>query len=318
MQKQAQQPALAELPSLRLKPEKRLAFNRNLRVRLANRTFRYFCIASAVLLIAVLFFIIYFVGNIGFLTFKDVSFREFFFSANWVPEDGKYGAASFLVGTLSLTALTMLIALPVSLCLAVFLSEIAPQPVKRVLRPLLDLIVGIPSVVFGYIGLTVLIPLLRHVFHQQLGFGLMAAALVLAFMILPTISRVSDDAISAVPRKYRDAAYALGSTRLQVIVKVVLPAASRGIMTAIILGMARAIGETMAVVMVIGNADQMPSGLFSATSVLTSTIVMNILNVPFDSTWSHALYMMAFLLLLISIVFIILIRLIRSKGSEQV
>ncbi|OMC78534.1 phosphate ABC transporter permease subunit PstC, partial [Paenibacillus odorifer] len=184
------------------------------------------------------------------------------------------------------------------------------------IRPVLDLLVGIPSIVYGYLGLTVLLPFLRRVSGESLGDGLLAAALVLALMVLPTICRISDDAIVAVPRKYRDAAYALGSTRLQVIMRVVLPAASRGIISAVILGMTRAVGETMAVVMVIGNTPQLAKTLFTPASVLTSNIVMQISNVEFESTWNYALHMMAFLLLVISFVLILIIRVLGRKRRD--
>ncbi len=134
-------------------------------------------------------------------------------------------------------------------------------------------------------------------------------------MVLPTVTRISDDAICAVPQHLREAGYALGSTKLQVITRIVLPAARPGILTAIILGMTRAIGETMAVVMVIGNTAQFGWDLLTPTSVLTSNIVMQITNVQFDSTWNYALYMMAFLLLFISLVLIIIIRQLRPKGE---
>jgi phosphate transport system permease protein len=133
-------------------------------------------------------------------------------------------------------------------------------------------------------------------------------------MVLPTITRISDYAISAVSQDFRKASYALGSTRLQMIFKVLLPAAKQGIVTAVILGMASAIGETMAVVMVIGNTAILPANLYLPTSVLTSNIVMEILNVQYDSTWNYALYMMAFLLLLISLVLIFIISKLRVKG----
>lgn len=295
----------------------KLAFNRSFRIRMNNRLFKTFCVVSIFLLCLILFSIIYFIGRTGVLTFNEVPLSTFFFSTNWVPEENQFGAALFIIGTLALTALTLVIAMPLSIGIAVFVAEIAPGWLKRLLRPVLDLLVGIPSVVYGYIGLTVLIPFLQNITGEIMGEGLLASALVLAIMVLPTICRISDDAIVAVPRKYRDAAYALGSTRLQVISRVVLPAARRGIMSAVILGMARAIGETMAVVMVIGNTAQLAEGLFAPTSVLTSNIVMQILNVEFESTWNYALYMMAFILLMISLLLIVTIRIIRPKGELQ-
>jgi phosphate transport system permease protein len=136
-------------------------------------------------------------------------------------------------------------------------------------------------------------------------------------MVLPTISRISDDAISAVPNKYRDAAYALGANRFQTVIRVVLPAARSGIMYAVILGMTRAIGETMAVVMVIGNTAQLANSLFTPTAVLTSNIVMQISSVEFDSTWNHGLYMMGFILLAISILMIVAVRMLQKKGGHS-
>ncbi|MFD2613626.1 phosphate ABC transporter permease subunit PstC [Paenibacillus gansuensis] len=293
----------------------RRTLDRHFRTRVTNNTFKLICFASIAILCIVLFTIILFIGRTGILTFQSVPVSTYFLSTDWVPEEEKFGAALFIFGTLALTGLTLLIAMPLSVGIAVFLAEVAPDWLKRIVRPILDLLVGIPSVVYGYLGLTVLVPFLQDVTGQPIGEGLLAAALVLTLMILPTIARISDDSIVAVPRKYREAAYALGSTRLQVIWKVVLPAARRGIMSAVILGMARAIGETMAVVMVIGNTPVLPESLFGPTSVLTSNIVMQILNVTFDSTWNYALYMMAFLLLVISLILIIAIRLIRPRGE---
>lgn len=247
---------------------------RHRRHLLGNSISRYYFLFSILALCLVLGLVIVFIGKTALLLFTRISPQDFFFSFNWTPEDEAFGAAAFIVNTLSLTALTLVIAVPISVGMAVLCAEIAPKWLKSFIRPVLDLLVGIPSIVYGYLGLTVLLPFLRRVSGEGLGDGLLAAALVLALMVLPTICRISDDAIVAVPRKYRDAAYALGSTRLQVIMRVVLPAASRGIISAVILGMTRAVGETMAVVMVIGNTPQLAKSLFAPTSVLTSNIVM--------------------------------------------
>ncbi|WP_339822497.1 phosphate ABC transporter permease subunit PstC [Paenibacillus sp. FSL R7-0216] len=285
----------------------------NKRARLMDRLFKNYFLFSILALCLVLAMVVFFIGRTAILTFGEVSFAEFFFSFNWTPEEDRFGAALFIINTLSLTALTMIIAVPISVGMAILIAEIAPNWLKKIIRPLLDLLVGIPSIVYGYLGLTVLLPFLRDLSGEGLGDGLLAAALVLTIMILPTISRISDDAISAVPKKYRDASYALGSTRLQTIFKAVLPAAGRGIVAAIILGMTRAIGETMAVVMVIGNTPQLAKSLFAPASVLTSNIVMQISNVEFESTWNYSLHMMAFLLLLISFALILLIRYVGRK-----
>jgi phosphate transport system permease protein len=287
------------------------------RLLLYNRLFKIICIASASFVCVILFSILFFMFRTGVLTFYDVSPMTFFFSTDWSPENESYGAFIFIFGTFALTFLTLLFSVPLSIIIAVFLSEVAPKWLRGILRPTLDLLVGIPSVVYGFLGLTVLIPVLRDVTGTNMGDGILAAAIVLTIMVLPTISRISDDAISVVPQKYRDASYALGSTRFQTIFKVTIPAARSGMTYAVILGMARAIGETMAVVMVIGNTPQLADALFKPTSVLTSNIVIQIANVPFDSTWNNALYMMGFLLLVISLLLIVAVRLLQGKGAQQ-
>ncbi|WP_139991691.1 phosphate ABC transporter permease subunit PstC [Paenibacillus paridis] len=291
-------------------------FDRRSRLFFTNRLFRYLCIAAAGFVCLILFLILLLMFRTGVLTFGQISFADFFFSTEWNPENEQYGALIFIFGTFALTALTLLICVPISLIIAVFLSVFVPSWLKNMLRPVLDLLVGIPSVVYGYLGLTVLIPLIRNVTGSGMGDGLLAAALVLTIMVLPTVSRISDDAISAVPAKFSDASYALGATRFQTVWRVLLPSAKSGIMYAVILGMARAVGETMAVVMVIGNTPQLADSLLKPTSVLTSNIVMQISNVPFDSTWNYALYLMGFLLLVISLIMIVAIRWLQRKGIQ--
>lgn len=283
-----------------------------------DMTFKLSVWIAAGLLCTTLLLIIAFVGKTGFLVFDEVTPMQFFFSFEWIPEEGFYGAGLFIVGTLYLTALSLLISVPISLCIAIFNAFIAPKSISRILRPTLDIMVGIPSVVYGFIGLTVVIPVVRQATGELLGDGLLVSAIVLAFMVMPTIARLSEDALTSLPAAYKEAAYALGATRMQAVVQVMIPAAKNGIMTAIVLGMARAIGETMAVVMVIGNVAQMPETLFTPTAVLTSNIVSQIMNVQFDSTWNYALYMMAFILLIISLILILFVNHIRYRGGEKI
>lgn len=298
-------PSKASSPSLKLKN------------RIWDSGFRLACWSAAFLLLMTLLMLIIFVGKTGLLVFRTVSPLEFFFSMNWVPEEELYGAGSLIAGTFMLTGLSLLISVPVSLALAAFNAVICPPWLRKYTRPVLDTLVGIPSIVYGYIGLTVLIPLIRDLTGELMGDGLLVAAIVLAFMVLPTITRISDDAISALPSAYMEAGYALGATKTHIIWTILMPAARNGIITAIVLGMARALGETMAVVMVIGNVAQLPDGLFTPTAVLTSNIVSQIMNVPFDSTWNYALYMMAFLLLLISLLLIFMINWLRRGAHNE-
>lgn len=280
-----------------------------------NRSFLLACFCSSLILGIILFTIVYFIGKTGIHVFHDVSFQEFFLSFKWEPYENHFGAGSFIIGTLSLTALTLLFTVPISLSIAIFNTQFAPVWLRNFLALSLDTLVGIPSIVYGYIGLTLLIPFIRDTFQTGLGSGLLAASLVLTLMCIPTVVKISEDSFMAVPNELKDASYALGSTHFQMIRRVLIPASSSGVTTAIILGMARAIGETMAVVMVIGNTAQIAKSLTMPTSVLTSNIVMEILNVSYDSTWNYALYMMAFILLCISLLLIIIIRNLRKKGA---
>ena len=274
---------------------------------------RYLFLASAAFMTLIIFSIIFFVGKQGLLTLADVSPVEFFTSGEWNPTAQKFGALAFIVGSLETTLLSVLIGAPLGLLGAIFLAKLAPAPLARIMRPAVDLYVAIPSVVYGYIGLTLFIPFLRAMFDVPTGFGVLAASLVLAIMIMPTILSISTDALSAVPKPLEEASLALGATWWQTMVHVVLPSAIPGVMTSIVLAMARAVGETMAVQMLIGNTPQIASSLFAPTATLTSNIVVEMGNTPFGSTWGNALFLMAFVLLILSLGMILLIRYFTSK-----
>ena len=183
---------------------------------------RYLFIASAFLMTIIIFSIIFFVGRQGLMTFAEVSPLEFFFSAHWDPTLGKFGALSFIIGSLATTLLAVVIGAPLGLFGAIFLAKVAPVWLKNIMRPATDLYVAIPSVVYGYIGLMVLVPFLRSTFGTTTGFGVLAASLVLAIMILPTILSISTDALNAVPRPLEEASLALGATWWQTMIHVVV------------------------------------------------------------------------------------------------
>lgn len=274
---------------------------------------RYLFIASACLMTIIIFSIIFFVGKQGLMTFTDVSPLDFFFTSKWDPMEGQYGALSFIVGSIAVTLLAIAIGAPLGLAGAMFMAKIAPKWLREIMRPATDLYVAIPSVVYGYVGIVLLIPFLREFFQVSTGFGVLAAAIILGIMILPTIISICEDAICAVPRPLEEASLALGATRWQTLWNVVLPAAMPGVLTAIILAMARAIGETMAVQMLIGNTPMVATSLFMPTSALTSNIVVEMGNTPFGSAWGNALFLMALVLLLISLGMILLIRRIGAR-----
>lgn len=274
---------------------------------------RYLFIASASLMTVIILSIIIFVGQQGLQTFSEVSPIEFFFSTKWDPMEGQYGAASFIIGSIYVTLLAVLLGAPLGLAGAVFMAKIAPSWLREIMRPATDLYVAIPSVVYGFVGLTIIVPFIRVNFEVSSGFGLLAAAFILAIMILPTIISISEDAIRAVPSALEEASLALGATRWQTIWKVLLPAALPGILTSIILAMARAVGETMAVQMVIGNTPQFAKSLFMPTSTLPSEIVVEMGNTPFGSAWGDSLFLMALVLLMLSLGMILIIRRIAKR-----
>ncbi|WP_316245532.1 phosphate ABC transporter permease subunit PstC [Gorillibacterium timonense] len=278
-------------------------------------------IGSAVLVSAVIFSIIVFVGIQGSKTFRDVSVAEFFFSTKWSPssDNPSFGALPFLYSTLLLAGLSILLAVPLALSGAVFMAKIAPKWMREIMRPAADLFVGIPSVVYGLIGLTVIVPFLGKHFNgsSSAGYGILPAAIVLAIMIMPTILSVSEDALRSLPGRLEEASLALGATRWQTIWRVLLPAARPGILTGVILGMGRAIGETMAVFMVIGNAPVVPKSLLDSTTVLTTAIVKDMANTFFNTTWNNSLYLMALMLLLLSMSLILLIRFVAGRSEVK-
>lgn len=262
-------------------------------------------------------------GSGTFLKFNH-TISEFLFSSAWNPMDsateggGQVGAAVYIFGSLLTCTLALLIALPFSMATAVFMAEISPKIGKKMIQPAVEIFVGIPSVVYGWIGLTVLVPFIRdHMGAKMGGFSVLAASIVLAVMIFPTITTVSADAIRSVPKDYRAAAYGMGSTRWQVIYRVVVPAALPGIFTGIILGISRAFGEALAVAMVIGKTRAFPTGLLSPTNNLTAAIAADMGNTADGGEYNLALWSMALLLFLISMLLIFLIHMISKKGNSH-
>ncbi|AEH47210.1 phosphate ABC transporter permease subunit PstC [Parageobacillus thermoglucosidasius] len=263
--------------------------------------------------------IIAFICGKGIQSFTQngISLKEMLFSTEWKPGDSnpKYGAVIFIAGSTLVSLGAVLLSTPIALALAIFINFISPKFGSAVLKPVLELLVGIPSVVYGWLGVTILIPLLRESFGG-VGFSLLAGIIVLSVMILPTITSIASDALSAVPFSYLEASYGLGSTRWQAISRVIVPAAKTGIFTGIVLGLARAFGEALAVQMVIGNTVKLPSGLYSPTATLTGILTMDMANTINGTAWNNALWTLAMILLFISFFFIFLIRMIGRRGER--
>ncbi|MFH1597334.1 MAG: phosphate ABC transporter permease subunit PstC [Pseudomonadota bacterium] len=211
----------------------------------------------------------------GFPLILHTGLKNFIASAHWAPTKGHFGILAMIISSLLVTLGAMVLGVPLGLSCAIVLAEFSPQPLKLVLKPTLELLAGIPSVVYGFLGVVWLVPLIRDHLGGP-GLSLLAAAVILGIMILPTVISISIDALSAVPDTYREGSIALGATLWQTVRRVVLPAASSGIITAIILGMGRAIGETMAVIMVAGNALQIPTSILEPVRTLTSNIALEL------------------------------------------
>jgi len=225
-------------------------------------------------------------------------------SQRWYPIEGYYGILPLLFGTLLVTIGAALIAVPVGVGTAIYIAEVSPRWAREILKPLVEIMAGVPSVVLGFIGIIVLASTLRQVLSLPTGLTAFAGSLLLGAISIPTIVSVAEDALDAVPRSYRDAALALGATRWQTIWKVTLPAARSGVITAVMLGIGRAIGETMTVMMVTGNAPVMPTGLsslFEPARTMTATIAAEMGEVATDSTHYHVLFLIGIILFLISL-----------------
>src|SRR5512135_1598033 len=201
--------------------------------------------------------------------------KNFLLSSHWAPTKGHFGILAMIVSSLLVTLGAMVIGVPLGLACAIVLAEFSPLRLKLILKPTLELLAGIPSVVYGFLGVVWLVPLIRNYLGGP-GLSLLAAAVILGIMILPTIISISIDALSAVPDLYRQGSIALGATEWQTVRRVVLPAASSGIITAVILGMGRAVGETMAVIMVAGNALKMPTSVLDPVRTLPSNIALEL------------------------------------------
>jgi phosphate transport system permease protein len=225
------------------------------------------------------------------------------FGARWYPTFDLYGTLPLILGSILVTVVAILIALPLGVATAVFVREISPSWTREILKPLIEVLAGIPSVVLGFFGMNLVAPLVREGLGAPTGLTAFTGALLLAYMALPTMISVAEDALDAVPKSYRDAGLAMGATRWQTIWRVVIPAARSGIVTAVMLGVGRAIGETMAVMLVTGNAARLPitlDSLFRPVRTMTATIAAEMGEVAHGSTHYHALFGIGIILFVVT------------------
>lgn len=296
------------------------AIGRNSKMRLVSRstiakeatlaTLFFLCAFVAVLGVALIFL---FVGVRAWPVTTEVGLGKFILGRVWDAGNEVYGILPLITGSFIVTLGALLLGTPLAVGTSVFLAEIASPTMRRIVRPAVELLAGIPSVVYGFFGIVVLRPIVAKMTGGT-GFGAFTGWLILAIMIVPTIAALSEDALRSVPDGIREASYAMGATTWQTIYKVLLPAAKIGIIDAIILGMGRAIGETMAVLMVVGNAPVFPESIFSPLPTLTAQIALNMGYA--SGTHRVALFGMAAILFLFSMGLVAAVRLVSRMGED--
>jgi phosphate transport system permease protein len=256
---------------------------------------------SAIVFVALIFF---FLLREGLPTFSEVPLNTLL-SVRWYPIEDYFGLLPLITGSLMVTFGAALVAVPFGIGAAIYIAEIAPRWMREILKPLVELLGGLPSVVLGFLGILVLSPFLRSFLNLATGLTAFTGALLLGGIAIPTVVSVAEDALDTVPRSYREGAWALGATRWQTIWRVTLPAAKSGVLTAVMLGVGRAIGETMTVMMVTGNAAVLaitPASLFSPVRTMTATIAAEMGEVANGSVHYHTLFFIGMVLFVISLI----------------
>jgi phosphate transport system permease protein len=259
---------------------------------------------SGAVAILFVFLIFAFLLREGLPAFTEVPLNNLF-SSRWYPTENYFGILPLIFGSLVVTIGAAIIAMPIGLLTAIFIAEIAPRWLREILKPMIEIVAGIPSVVLGFFGMVVLSSVVRDTLNLPTGLTAFTGAVILAYMALPTIVSVAEDALDAVPRSYRDAALALGATKWQTIWMVTVKAGKSGILTAMMLGVGRAIGETMAVLMVTGNAARIalePGALFMPVRTMTATIAAEMGEVAQGSTHFHVLFAIGIVLFVITLI----------------
>ena len=271
---------------------------------LTDKVVRYVLATAGILstLILVGIFLLLFYN--GLKAFGSIPLSSFFLSIHWNPSAhgvSTYGIVQLLWSSVLVTIGAMLLAIPLGIGVAAYLAEIAPAPLRNIIKSVIEILAGIPSVAIGFVGIVLVGPAIAKTFHLSNGFNALNGAVLLAFMSLPTIISISEDALRSVPSSFKEASYALGADKWITLIRVVIPAGLSGIIAGCILGFGRAIGETMTVLMVTGNATAMPHGFFDSVRTLTATIAIELGEVPYGSPHYYSLFVLGIILFLISL-----------------
>ena len=274
-----------------------------------------FLLCGFVSVACVLFICLYLIVS-GLPAILEIGVTDFLFGTEWAGRQDKFGILPFILTSVAGTAGAVLVGVPVGVLTALFLAKVAPDAVARVIRTAVELLAGIPSIVYGLVGMIVLVPAIQRAFQLSSGACLLAAIVVLAIMILPSIINVSETALRAVPREYEEASLALGATATETYFRVSLHAARSGVATAVVLGVGRAIGEAMAIIMVAGNVANMP-GLFRSVRFLTTGIISGMSYAPVGSLYQQALFSIGLVLFLFIMLINVFLNVFIKKRKED-
>ena len=278
-------------------------------------------LVSALLSILVLGIIFVFLLREAIPAFIEIPFFEFLFGREWFPasfRDPRFGVLPLMAGSFLVVSMAVLIAVPVGLACAVYIAEVADSRLREVLKPLIEVLAGIPSVVYGFIALVLLSGAIQDAFHTTYRLNALNGALILSLMILPTIISIAEDAIVAVPRDYKEASLALGATRWETIRRVTLPASRSGLTVAVMLGLGRAVGETMAVLMATGNSPVVTLNPLSSVETMTAVIAIEMGEVVYGSLHYHALFAVGLLLFVVTFgINLVVDRVVQRSGGAR-
>lgn len=279
----------------------------------------FFALVS-VLTLGVLIAIFIFLLTTGFSAFNEISLSQFFLSSDWNPVaygEPSWGILSLIVGTLMVTLGSLIIGVPLGLGTAIYLSEVASPKVRETVKPAIEMIASIPSVVLGLIGIVFLAPIIANIFGISSGLNALTASIILGIMVMPTIISISEDVLTSIPKEFREGSYALGATKWQTIRKVLLPASLSGISAAVMLGLGRSVGETMAVLMVAGNARLLTFSFLGPVRPMTANIAIEIKEVVKGSLHYESLFAIGFVLFIMTFVVNLVSEIIITKHTRK-
>ncbi len=284
--------------------------------KLLEWLFLFFAFLSNILLVGII--IILFKESLPL--FKEIKVLDFLLGRHWYPtyDPAEFGILPLILGSLWVTIGSLLVAVPLGLGAAIYISEIASTSLKEILKPVVEVLAGIPSVVLGFFGMVVIAPFLQEVFKLPTGLNALNGSILLGIMAIPTITSISEDCLSSVPRGFKEASYALGANRWETMIKVTVPAAFSGISSAVILGMGRAIGETMTVLMVAGGSAVIPHSFLQPVRTMTATIAAEMGETAIGSEHYYALFGIAVVLFILTLIFNIIADLVAQRFRKRI